>query len=219
MRSISALLFLLAIATIASAQNSEPSIPRTLAKVSPQHFINNSLKIGLERFNSSFTKSFVLFITPRVEGSNSGDLYRRGYNGVGAELQYRKYISPMREHITKRRSYYGGIYAAGFAQAGSYTGKFKGESGTYDWRTGIYTSTPYDYKEDVGNWAVGFTLGYHRTFWDVVYIDGYIGGGVQFSDSIKTGTLPNPDDIYVDIVDPGFHGILPKFGILIGISL
>jgi hypothetical protein len=79
----------------------------------------------------------------------------------------------------------------------------------------------YDYHESVGNWGFGFTLGYQRTLWEVVFLEAFVGGGIQFSDRISSGQLP-PDGLiyqYDGITDPGYKGILPKIGLMIGIGL
>lgn len=219
MRTFVLFSIIMAIATVAFAQNADLPVSRSTIKISPQHFISNSLKVGIEHFNKNFSKSFVVFFNVTAEGSDNEILGGRGYNGLGGELQYRKYVSPVKQYTTKKnKSFYRGIYAAGFAQGGSYSGKFCGVDRTYDWATQTFTSTPYEYKEDIGNWAAGFTFGYQRTFWDVVFVDAFIGGGFQFSDRILVGEIPEFYD-YADISHPNFQGILPKFGVQVGISL
>jgi hypothetical protein len=212
MRVIASHLLVLVLISSASAQDQDPVIPRTILKNSPQHFGINSIKVGVERFNSTHTKSLSIFITARAE--NFGQNNVEGYNGLAGELQYRKYINPMKAYFTKRnKKFYQGIYAGLFAQGGNYSGKFKYESVRFP-------DFSYDYSENTGNWAAGFMLGYHRTFWEVIFLDVYAGGGMQWSDKVLTGPdIPDDAYYYYDITAPDYHGILPKIGVNIGITL
>src|SRR5687768_5543206 len=81
-------------AGIAFAQEPE-TLSRTIFKLSPQHFTQNSLKGGVERFNKNHSLSVAVFITGRME-KNEDSHYRDGYDGLAGELQVRKYISPMK---------------------------------------------------------------------------------------------------------------------------
>ena len=210
MRINAIVVLVLASVTWSSAQNSDGVIPRTILKTSPQHFVINALKLGVERFNASHTKSLAVFITARIQGDdNEFD----GYNGLAGELQYRKYISPMKAYFTgKNKKFYRGIYAAGFVQGGAYSGEFKQTS---MW----YPHLDYDYSEKVSNWAVGFSIGYHRTIWEVIFIDAYLGGGVQWCESVLSGPQIPDFARYDTIVDPDYKGIAPKAGVQIGIAL
>jgi len=77
-------------------------------------------------------------------------------------------------------------------------------------------------EESIGNWGTGFTIGFHRTLWNVLYIDAYLGGGIQWSDVIQMST-PNFNfdnySSYSGITDPAYQGIMPKFGLQLGIAL
>lgn len=211
------------------AQESANLVPsRSLFKLSPQHFTQNALKIGIERFNRNFTKSVAFYLTGMLgDNTSNNDYYNTyGYNGLSGEFQFRKYIRPMELLPGKRgNEYVQGIYFAGFLQGGSYSANRYSDYYTIDPNTGVKIKVvEYDYDESIGNIAFGFTLGWHRTLWKVVYVDLYIGGGLQFSDVIRTGQLPqyysNYYFYYRDAAtDPGYQGILPKFGVQIGIGL
>lgn len=211
MRSIAACLLLLVFSQLASAQLAESPIPRTILKNSPVHFAISSLKIGVENFNKLHTKSLSIFIIVQVEDYG---LESEGHNGLAGELQYRKYIAPMKEYFTKRnKKFYQGIYAGGYAQGGAYAGKFKYQST----RNPVYD---YDYSEKIINWSAGVTLGYHRTFLEVIFIDAYIGGGMQWSQNEISGPLiPGYAYFPSDIGGLTYSGIMPKFGVLIGVGL
>ena len=207
-------------AGVAIAQDSE-TISRTVFKLSPQHFTQNSLKGGVERFYKDHSLSVAVFITGRME-KNEGTYYGEGYDGLAGELQVRKYINPMKAVTSRRnRVFHQGVYAAVYVQGGSYSGDFKSEYSYYDPNTGsLVREVQYDYEDHVGNWGGGFTMGYQKTVWQVIFLEAFIGGGLQFSDRITTGMLPDESYFYYDgILDPYYRGILPKFGLNIGIGL
>jgi hypothetical protein len=196
-------------------------ISRTIAKLSPQHFIDNSLKAGIERFNKTHSGSIAFFITGRIENEeNNFDI--DGHSGIAGELQFRKYISPMKTRLSKRNNLVNqGIYGAAYLQGGSYSGDFEGENFDYDPNTRQYTNrVEYAYKEKVINYGFGFTIGFQKSLWQVIFLDAYIGGGIQFADNTVTGTRPDYDfQRYSGIGDPTYKGILPKIGFQIGIGL
>jgi hypothetical protein len=204
----------------ASGQETEP-LSRTVFKLSPQHFTHNALKAGVERFNKNHSSSFAIFITGRLDNNEDSYFDREGYNGLAGEFQIRKYISPMKEHTSKKNNVYNqGVYGGAYLQGGAYSGEFAEQFMTYDPVTGMYVpTTQYDYKETIGNWGLGFTIGYQKTLWQVIFLEAFIGGGIQFSDRTVSG---NPGDYYNGydgITDPGYKGILPKIGLHIGIGL
>jgi hypothetical protein len=204
----------------AAGQDSE-TISRTIFKLSPQHFTENSLKGGVEQFNKSHSASVAVFITGRME-KNEDSFYGDGYDGLAGELQLRKYISPMKAVVLRNNKvYHRGIYGGVYVQGGSYSGDFRREYVYYNSTTGSMVSeVQYDYEDHVGNWGGGITIGYQQTFWQVIFLEAFIGGGLQFSDRIITGKLPNtPDFSYNDISDPYYRGILPKIGLNIGMGL
>jgi hypothetical protein len=215
---------LLILTSFAAYSQSESNPPKALFKVSPAHFAINTLKLGAEIFNKTQTKSIVFYGYGRLE--NSQDLssyYDEQYNGLGCELQYRKYISPLKSYTTRRnRNYLQGIYAAGYLQGGSFVRKGDFVQYTY---TGSYppSSTTYYLHESAKNLGTGFIIGVQRTLWSVLFIDAYLGGGIQWSDVSKNIVTAPGTTIdyynYNDITSPGYQGIMPKFGLQIGIAL
>jgi hypothetical protein len=205
---------------LAQAPEEHETISRSIVKLSPQHFTENSLKAGLERFNMNHSLSVAVFITGRME-KNEDSYVGEGYDGLAGELQVRKYISPMKTVTSKKnRTFNQGIYGAVYLQGGTYSGDFRGEYSYYDANGAWVTGVSYDYEDHVGNWGGGFTIGYQRTLWQVIFVEAFIGGGLQFSDRIITGKKPDESYFYYDsILDPYYRGILPKFGVNIGIGL
>jgi hypothetical protein len=183
------------------------ALPRNLIKLSPLQLFTNTLEIGVESFNSSFSKSFQASV-----GFRSGGLEYNKSKGVSLELAYRKYVLPMKFNTRKHRGFYQGIYYSVFVQ-GAY---FKGTEhyGYYpNPGTGVTTG---DFEQTIRSISPGFTLGLQKTLWKVVFLDVYVGGGLRFSDI----DAPNVSQ-YVDytITDPGYEGIYPKIGAKIGVGL
>lgn len=216
------LLFTLAVlfAFTTSAQEDE-LLSRTIFKLSPQHFIHNSLKAGIERFNPAHSGSFAIFLTGRLEDTRQSWYGREGYSGLAGEVQFRKYISPMKLHTSRRNnSYHQGVYGAAYIQGGGYSGGFEDEMSVYDPNTGAYVPTYYRYTERITNGGFGFTIGYQKTLWQVIFLEAFIGGGVQFSGINISGDKPKDSFYYYSgITDPSYRGMLPKIGLQIGIGL
>ncbi|HEX5168540.1 MAG TPA: hypothetical protein VFW11_05160 [Cyclobacteriaceae bacterium] len=210
-------------ALIANGQDPQPLPARSIFKISPQHFTQRQLKIGFERLNRSYSQSLSLYLNGLLAWSDDYG-YEEDYSGLGAELQYRKYLVPLAGRTTKKgNTYYRGIYFSGYLQGGRYSGTQSGTSYNYDHSTGTSTSTPYNYKEDIGNWGGGFTFGFQQTLWSKIFFEVYIGGGLQFADRNTSGNVPD-SPYYYYFYDSGitaldYQGILPKIGLQVGIGL
>lgn len=198
-----------------------PPPARSIFKLSPQHFFDNSLKVGVERFNQEYSGSFAIFLTGMIDNDQySGYGFDEGYDGIALEFQLRKYISAMKPTVSKHgRSFHQGVYGAAYAQGGYYEGASQGETYQYDPMTGNTTPVYYNYVHRITNGGFGFTIGYQKTLWEVVFLEAFIGGGIQFSGSEVSGI--KVDDYFSDegIIDPAYRGILPKIGLNIGIGL
>jgi len=220
-------LFLALVSLSAFAQTPDVPVKRFLFKLSPQHFTQNTLKVGGEYFNKNFTHSFAIYASA-VSGDKTEDYYYFSdyqYDGLGGELQYRKYISPLKLNTTKRgKEYYQGIYFAGFLQGGGYSAdRYYGYDGYDPDNPDIpIWVVEYDYEESIKNLAFGFTLGVQRTLWKVLFIDVYVGGGFQLSEVTRTGLFPSRHEPYYydpGISVPAYEGVLPKIGLQIGLGL
>src|SRR6478736_9040564 len=118
MKNLLALLF--ASSGLFSFGQEQTSIPRTIFKLSPLYFLENTLKIGIERINKSYTKSYSFSVSARTDNLGQQN-EMTGYNGLAGEFQYRSYIMPLKEYVSKKgRTYQQGLYAAGFLQVGNY---------------------------------------------------------------------------------------------------
>jgi len=226
MRVLSLSLFVLISISAICQDQASLSLPRALFKVAPQNFAENTLKIGTEIFNKKRTKSYSLYVYGRFDSNNSSEPYYYGddfYKGLGGEFQYRKYISPLQNYTTRKgKTFLQGIYVSGYLQAAAYKNEGEFIYYSYDPSTGQHTNYHVTMEESIGNWGTGFTIGVHRTLWNVLYIDAYIGGGIQWSDVIRmsNSNLSNYNySSYSGITDPAYQGIMPKFGLQLGIAL
>jgi hypothetical protein len=79
---------------LAAAAQPQPAPPsRTLLKLSPQHFIVNTLQVGVERFNTAFSGSWNYSLGIRNQGNDVWPGIHVA--GVDGNLQYRRYFKPM----------------------------------------------------------------------------------------------------------------------------
>jgi hypothetical protein len=198
-------LALLATPLMAWAQE-EPMPARSVFKVSPLHFFQNTMKVGLERFNKDHSGSFLIAIGGKM-GRDEGSSNVSSYQGFSGELQLRKYVKPMQRNNTD--AYYHGVFGALYAQGGSFSGEA--------------TKDGYRTKEHIGNYGGGFMIGYQKTLWDVIFLEGYVGGGVQFADRVVKERDPASTSVfdveYSGVLHPAFQGIMPKIGFTIGLAL
>ena len=204
------------------AQEEKP-FSKYLFKMSPQYLFQNTLKAGVEVMNQPRTKSFTFLLNAVANNKNEDDRYRANpYNGAGLEIQTRKYLNPLTIQKSKRgKEYYQSVYFSGLVQGGSYNAKY--DYSTYTWDPVTQTSVSVDvkYKSTVQNVALGFTIGLQRTLWKVLTIDGYIGAAYQISAVNVSGQKPNNDYFYENsgILSPQYYGVLPKVGVMIGVTL
>lgn len=210
--------------SVMGQQQEEIALPKFLFKVSPQQFAINTLKIGAEIFNANQTKSVNFFLYGRFDNNNNngyGSYYGSDNQskGFGGEVQFRKYINPFKNYTTKRgRTFLQGIYVSAYVQSSSYKQDYQYQS--YNYNTGG-SPTLIQVKESTLNIGSGFTIGVHRTLWKALFIDAYIGGGMQFANYDRSITPPDPNEYfynYSSITDPEYEGILPKFGLMIGVE-
>jgi hypothetical protein len=203
------------------------SAPRALFKTTPQSFMIKTLKVGVEVFNKSRTKSYSLYLTGRMDGQNGSPVfyyYDDFYQGLSAEFQYRKYLNGFKNHQTKRgRGFLQGVYIGGYLNGGSHSNAGEFSTSNYNFNTGQSTITSYYLEDYILNWGGGFMLGYHRTFWKVLFFDAYVGGGFQLSEIDRHFDPQTPSEYYFSsyqvITSPAYQGIMPKFGIALGVAL
>jgi len=203
------------------------SAPRTLFKTTPQSFLTNTLKVGLEVFNKSRNKSYSLYLSGRLDGDNGAAAFYYDddfYQGFGAEFQYRKYLNGFTSRKSRRdKEFLQGVYFGGYLNGGTFSNKGQVWISNYDNSTGQVVRNSVYREEYIFNFGTGFTIGYHRTFWKVLFFDAYLGGGVQLA-AIERNYDPTGQDGYYlssynGITTPHYQGIMPKFGIALGVAL
>lgn len=197
---------------VSYAQESSPpdfTFPKTLIKLSPLQLFTNTLELGIESFNPSFSKSFQGSLGFR-SGSND---FRKG-KGASIEVAYRKYVSPMKYQNRRQRESYQGVYYSIYLN-GTY---FKGTENDYYYYD-PNTGAPYqtNYTEITNAVSPGFTIGMQKTLWKVLVLDVFVGGGIRFADVSRTDTVPYYSSYTV--FEPGYEGIYPKIGAKIGVGL
>ena len=203
------------------------SAPRALFKTTPQSFLVNTLKVGVEIFNQPRNKSYSLYLSGRLDGDNGAPAFYYEddfYRGVAVEFQYRKYLNGFMDHKTKRgRTFLQGVYMGGYITGGTFSNKGEFTTHQRNFNTGQITSTSYYLEDYIFNYGGGFTIGYHRTFWKALFFDAYVGGGIQLSEIDRKLDPINTSDYYYSsyngVASPGYQGIVPRFGIALGVAL
>lgn len=227
MKTPTALLLLL-VPVLSFGQNPGDSVlKRNVLKIAPQQFAVKSLKIGIERFNSAFNKSYSIYLIARKEKNNEFQ-FPEGYDGLGGEFQFRTYLKPLATyHNRNGKGYDLGVYLSGYIQGHSFSGDQFYLYSVVDQTTGGYFVAPFTRHVSIGNWGTGITIGLQRVLWEIVTLDAYVGGGFQWSDVTGAGYGPPPLNYHAEnygntannFSDPEFQGILPKAGVHIGIRL
>ncbi len=221
-------LILFLVPILSFSQNTHDSaLKRNVLKVAPQQFTVKSLKLGIEHFNKAFNKSYSLFLIARKERNNQSQ-FPSGYDGLGGEFQYRTYLKPLASYQNRNgKDYDQGIYLSGYIQGNAFSGDQSYWYSYVDQTTGGYFVAPFNRHLSIGNWGTGFTIGLQRVLWEILTIDAYLGGGIQWSDVNGEAYGPPPINYKPEnseypsynYSDPEFQGILPKAGIHIGIRL
>ncbi len=198
MKKLLPLIFLFVTIQFAQAQEEDNGLkmPKALIKIYPQAFFLSTFQLGIETFNSDFSRSFNFDAGIRTRNDN----WYESYSGVYGEVAYRKYFVPMK---FKKKNYMGVYYSIGF-KAGYY------KTEIYDDFTGNY-----DEETELWNYSPSFTIGIQKTIWQVLLLDIFVGGAL--------GIPVYPDNAievdYADNLDPAFKGIYPKIGVKIGVGL
>jgi hypothetical protein len=211
MRITIALLALFA-ASVSCAQDTDTrdfTMPRSLIKISPFQFFANTLELGVESFNASYSRSFQATV-----GFRTGSGFYDEGKGIHLEFAYRKFVTPMELRNRRSNDFYQGIYYSFYAG----TSYFEGENTSYSYydpNTGQVLMSQY--SATIVSLTPGFTLGLERTFWRVVILDVYVGGGIRLSKADYSGS--NYDIYDSDVFDPAYDGIYPKIGAKIGVKL
>jgi hypothetical protein len=199
--------FFVSLTTMAFAQTSENSqntLPRGIIKISPLQFLSQTLELSVEALNADYTKSF------QFSGSlRSGHYDYEEGGGAGVTLAYRKYVKALNTPTKRDPDASQGIYYSLFLKADY----FRGEDAYY------WSSTGTGIDETITTIDPGFTIGWQRTIFDVLFLDVYVGGGIKIASINTTGGVRDSDPYDFDLLHPGYDGIHPVVGVKLGVGL
>tara|TARA_B000000532_G_C18877345_1_gene411358 strand:- start:4031 stop:4576 length:546 start_codon:yes stop_codon:yes gene_type:complete len=181
-----------------------------LLKNSPFHFVDATFKMSVEKElsdNKSVNLSGAIHL---VEDGWNDDLAR----GIACELQIRKYVMGFKSS----ESSLSGVYIAPFGNLSYY----RMSETYYNWyyeydEFGNYINWREETKVDASSKIIqaGILMGTQYIFSNVILLDLYLGGGIQYS--IEKGNR-NP----VNHGGSGFRfytGVIPKIGFNVGVKL
>ena len=185
---------------------------KSIVKIQPFQFIDNTFFLGYEGFNRDFTKSFNIglgFIT-----SNTQAVEEVGFK---YEVQYRIYINGFTKYVPKRsespynRGIYAGIYFAGVRSQ---------ETSEFSYFDPIQEFVEFrENQRTVNAFNPGITIGIQRSVWENLYLDFYVGGGVRFANISDSDDLfPESNFDVDDVYDREYSGVFPKIGLSIGLG-
>ncbi|MEL6560091.1 MAG: hypothetical protein AAFQ94_18015 [Bacteroidota bacterium] len=185
---------------------------KSIIKLAPFQFVDNTFFLSYESFNQDFTKSFNVGL-----GFKTASDFNEEELGFKYEVQYRFYVNGFKPYTPKRKeaSYRRGIYASVYF-SGLYT-QIESEFSTFD-PVGNF-STFRTNERTINAFNPGVTIGIQRSVWDILYLDFYVGGGVRFA-SVRDSDDLFPDNRFEfqDIYDTDYEGVFPKIGINVGIG-
>lgn len=174
---------------------------RNVVKISPFHFIEGTFMLGYERFWGD--NSLLL-----MAGLHSRERYFQSEPEFGfqEEIQFRHYFASPRNTGSRGRNFFffKGLYAGPYLYH-----RYRQQTvQVWDWVAQENVEVPQDLNEVAGGVVVGAQI----AFSNVVYLDFYTGGG------IKRSFGRNPNVGFLNITSPGYNGVLPKIGFLLGIA-
>jgi hypothetical protein len=196
------LTFILLICSISNAWSQENG---AILKLSPQHFLVNTMKIDFEIFNNP--KSSIIF-SPSMAAFDQDD---EKVIGGGLELGKRFYV------LNKDSLKMNGFYAQVSLQYKYFDATYRetkywsSSSYYYGYDSITYTS----YKETIHQLGGDFVFGYQVSVKNIFYIDLYFGGGMRM------GISSRGDDTYYksSLMDYAYNGIVPKTGVKLGLRI
>lgn len=218
-------LLLLTFSLCAQTQNVENNnsgvlLPnRTILKQEPFQFIDHTFMLNLERINKAQTSS----VDISLGVVSYEDAYSYGTDqeefGIKAGVQLRRYVNEFKQYSGRRRDYFMGLYAGAFLDFGFFDVKETNSS---------YNSISNRMEETASNrtrsifFTPGVIFGIQKEYWDILYIDLYMGGGVRKSFDQESNSAYNTSDYYYggnSVFPRDYDGIVPKFGARIGLTL
>lgn len=197
-----------------TANDESDEIPevRSLVKIAPFQFIDNTFFLMYEGFNADYTNSINIGL-----GFKTSSGFNSEETGFKYELQYRFYVDGFKGYSGSKNgnAYRRGIYASIFF-SGLYT-RVNSTFSSFD-PVGNFSRID-DNTQTINAFNPGVTLGLQRSFWDILYIDFYVGGGVRLADvSNSNDMFPTNRSDFTNIYDVDYQGVFPKIGVNLGIG-
>ncbi len=199
---------------IADETTEKESIPlvTNILKISTVAFLDETFELGYERFNKRHTGSWN--VNFGIQGSNSNS--RNQKFGFKYDLQYRAYPMGLGERYSKignlyRRGIYGGVFLRGEIIDKTYE--------FYHFDVSQNFGTDRTNEQEITAFNPGVLIGIQRTFFDIIYIDVFLGGGMRFVSIRNSDPLYDENQsIFRDIYDDDYEGVVPRFGLSIGLG-
>jgi hypothetical protein len=180
--------------------------------LSPFHFFDNSISVSGEFFSKSYKKSVRLALTGIYR-----DNKRLSDKGFAMELSGRYYPKSFEcDSMVWGRNMASGIYLGYGAQAG----------------LNEYIDFAFQYYDPIAMkdfsierkktsiWVSPFVcFGYQFTFYEVLYVDVFVGGAIKFNNVDRSNPVIGYDEENPNIFQREYKGIMPKIGFTIGLGL
>lgn len=182
-----------------NATGNETKLPSTIFRLSPQHFIISTFHVGVEQFLPNKHSSFVIDGSVTAKGSNNR-------LGGGGELQFRLYLTDWNDQKQERTKE--GFYMAPYAGY-----QYLEENEDFSFYPQSSSNPLYHYNSYTGGVIFGLQLFTHfkMTF------DFFFGGGIKITKDDLS--IANRQSLTVDIFNPGYSGVYPKAGIILGLGI
>lgn len=226
-KTFTALFLLLGVFFSANAQEGittkeAVSLPRNILKLPPLHFTRSTFTLRYERFNSSFDRSLQFGIDLTTMESSWNNYREMGWGG---DVEYRIYAGGFKQRTTRKGQSYGqGIYFAPYIK-GEYFNtqeQYWGE-GRQDPNTGQWINSQGTVERKIMAFTPGAVIGWQRSFWGVLHLDVYLGGGIQYTNEERSFTDGQPAGFlnfhYSGLWDRGYSGVVPRMGFNVGLGL
>ena len=219
----------LMLGAVFSAQAQESAKPtetkalsRHILKLPPLHFTRSTFTLRYERLNAAMTRSLQFSIDLTTMESSWNDYKEMGWGG---DLEYRIYAGGFKQGTTQKGQTYGqGVYFAPYVK-GEYfnTNETYWGEGRQDPNTGQWINGQGTVERKIMAFTPGAVIGWQRSFWGVLHLDVYLGGGIRYTSEERNFTDGQPAGSlsfhYSGLWDRGYSGVAPRMGFNVGIGL
>jgi hypothetical protein len=228
LKTFTTLLLLLGVFFSAKAQESVKAatetvtLPRHILKLPPLHFTRSTFTLRYERLNSSLSRSLQFGLDLTTMESSWNDYIEMGWGG---DIEYRIYAGGFKQGTTQKGQTYGqGVYFAPYAKGEFFNTEeeYWGE-GRQDPNTGQWVNSQGTIERKIMAFTPGAVIGWQRSFWSVLHLDIYLGGGIRYTSEERNFTDGQPAGAlsfhYSGLWDRGYSGVVPRMGFNVGIGL